>query len=81
MHEEKAVKRFARQVMMLELDPSAAEEASKIMGALLRLGKPINAMDVLISGIAVSNNAESIVTFDRDFEHVGKIADIDIRLL
>ena len=80
MHEEKAVKRFARQVMMLELDPSAAEEASKIMGALLRLGKPINAMDALIAGIAVSNSAQRIVTFDRDFERVGKVADIDIQL-
>jgi hypothetical protein len=66
---------------LLGLDPDAATEASKIMGALLRVGRPINALDALISGIAVSNGAEKIVTSDRDLEEVAKVADVKIRLI
>jgi predicted nucleic acid-binding protein len=79
--EERAVRAFARQTIILDLDTNAATEASKIMGALLRLGKPINALDTLISGISVSNGAERIVTFDRDLEEVAKVADVRIQLM
>lgn len=79
--EERAVRAFSRGALLLELDATAATEASKIMGALLRLGKPINALDTLISGIAVSNGAERIVTSDRDLEQVSKVADIRIQVL
>jgi predicted nucleic acid-binding protein len=79
--EEKAVRAFVREAVLLELDATAATEASKIMGALLRFGKPINALDALISGISVSNGAEKIVTSDRDFEEVAKVTDIRIQLL
>jgi predicted nucleic acid-binding protein len=50
--EEKAVRAFAQRAVMLGLDVNSATEASKIMGALLRLGRPINPLDTLISGIA-----------------------------
>ncbi len=79
--EEKLVRAFAQRVIVLELDVNAATEASKIMGALLRLGKPINALDTLISGIAVSNGAVKIVTSDRDLKQIEKVADITIQLL
>jgi hypothetical protein len=77
--EEKAVRAFAQQSLLLGLDFNAATEASKIMGSLLRLGSPINSLDVLISGIAIANGAEKLVTADRDFERVGRIADIEIQ--
>lgn len=79
--EERAVRAFAQQTVVLGLDANAATEASKIMGDLLRLGKPINALDTLISGIAVSNAAEKIVTSDTDFHEVAKVADIRIQLI
>jgi predicted nucleic acid-binding protein len=51
------------------------------MGALLRMGRPINALDTLISGIAVSNGAEKIVTTDRDLEQVARVADVRIQII
>jgi len=79
--ENRVLRAFAGQTIQLGLDSRAADEASKIMGALLRLGVPINTLDVLICGIAVSNNADNIVTLDRDFEQVEKVADINIRFI
>ena len=79
--EERAVRAFAQQSLVLGLDFNAAAEASKIMGNLLRLGTPINAMDVLISGIAIANGVEELVTADRDFDRVGRIADVEIHFI
>ncbi len=66
---------------MLGLDFASGEESSKIMGSLLRLGRPVNALDVLISGIAVANGADTIVTSDEDFEIIEKVANIDVLLI
>ena len=79
--EERAVRTFAQQSLILGLDFNAAAEAAKIMGGLLRLGTPINALDVLISGIAIANGAEKLVTADRDFDQVGRIAEIEINFI
>ncbi len=79
--EEKTVKAFARQALLIGLDVRAAEEASLILGDLLRIGKPVNALDVLIAGIAVSNNASRIVTSDEDFMVIGEVADIKIQMI
>jgi tRNA(fMet)-specific endonuclease VapC len=81
LREEKSIRSFARQALMLGLDFASGEESSKIMGSLLRLGKPVNALDVLISGIAVANGADTIVTADRDFETIQKVASIDVLLI
>ena len=80
-NEEKAVKAFVRGTILLELDLASAAEASRIMGALLRLGIPINPLDTLISGIAVAKGAEKIVTADHDFEQVEKVADIEDQMI
>ena len=66
---------------MLGLDFASGEESSKIMGSLLRLGKPVNALDVLISGIAVANGADAIATSDTDFETIQKVANFDVLLI
>lgn len=79
--DESVVRAFARQAVHLGLDFPAAEQASKIMGSLLRLGEPINALDVLICGIAISNNVNHLVTSDRDFERVEKVAEIKIKYI
>jgi predicted nucleic acid-binding protein len=78
---EKDVRAFARESQFLVLDSAATEEASKIMGALLRIGKPINALDVLISGIAVANGADEIVTSDKDFQTIEKVANISVTMI
>lgn len=78
---EKAVRAFARESKFLVLDAAATEEASKIMGALLRIGKPVNALDVLISGIAVANGADEIVTSDKDFQTIEKVANISVTMI
>ncbi len=75
---EKVVRAFARESVFLGLDTAATEEASRIMGSLLRIGKTVNALDVLISGIAVANGADEIVTSDKDFQTIQKVANISL---
>ena len=60
------------------MDAAATEEASRIMLSLLRIGKAVNALDVLISGIAVANGADEIVTSDKDFQTIQKVANISL---
>ena len=79
--EERNVRSFLRRAKLLNLDADSAEEASRIMGALFRLGKPVNALDTLIAGIAIANGAESIATRDRDFVIISKVAEIAILLI
>ena len=81
MKRERAVRAFARESQFLVLDSAATEEASKIMGALLRIGKPINALNVLISGIAVANGVDEIVTSDKDFQTIEKVANISVTMI
>ena len=78
---EKAVRAFVRESLFLGLDAAATEEASRVMGSLLRIGKPINALDALISGIAIANGADAIVTSDRDFQTIQKVANIEVLLV
>lgn len=74
--EEMAIRALVGEIRMLPLDQKASEEAAQIMGALLRVGRPINALDVLIAGVAVANKASAIVTSDLDFQQVEKVADL-----
>jgi len=60
------------------LDAAATEEASRIMLSLLRIGKAVNALDVLISGIAVANGADEIVNSDKDFQTIQKVANFSL---
>ena len=43
------------------------DKSADIMGRLLKAGKPVNIMDVLISGIALANGIEEIIPKDSDF--------------
>lgn len=79
--EERVLRSFIRSILVLGLDFQSAEEASKIMGSLLRLGKPVNALDVLIAGIGISNNADLVVTKDKDFLEIEKVSDLRVELV
>jgi len=79
--QENVVKSFVHQLRLLPLDSSAAEESARIMGSLLRIGQPVNALDVLIAGTAVSNGAEKILSRDRDYEKIAKVSDLKVEIL
>jgi len=78
--EEKVFKRFFSEVRILPFDDKAAKESSSIAAKLLAIGKEINALDVLIAGIAIANGAEKIITRDSDFEEIAKVSDIEVIL-
>ena len=78
--EEKVFKRFFSEVRILPFDDKAAKESSSIAAKLLAIGKEINALDVLIAGIAIANGAEKIITRDSDFEEIAKVSDIEVVL-
>ncbi len=75
---ERFFRRFFSQVDVLDLDQEAAEESSRIMADLLKLGLPVNSMDVLIAGIAIAKGAERLVTRDRDFLEIAKVSELEI---
>src|SRR5271157_1800561 len=67
---------MAAQSMVLPLDSAAAEESARIMGSLLRQGRPVNALDVLIAGTASANGATVLISSDRDFLEIEKVSDL-----
>ena len=79
--QEKAVKSFAHQLKLLPLDGAAAEESSKIMGSLLRVGQPVNALDVLIVGTAVANGAEKVISRDTDYDKIGRVSEMKMEIV
>ncbi len=80
-NEERNVRAFLRGSVVFPLDQNAAEESSRIMGSLFKLGLPVNALDALIAGIAVATGTDTIVTLDADFSKIAKITDLDIIIL
>jgi tRNA(fMet)-specific endonuclease VapC len=75
------VKSFIRRLRLLPLDGDASEESARIMGQLLRLGQPVNALDVLIAGTALANGAEGLLSADRDYERIAKVSDLHVELV
>jgi len=59
--EEKFFKRFFSEVKILPFDVNAAEESSNIAARLTAIGKDVNALDILIAGIAIVNGADKII--------------------
>jgi len=74
---EKFFKRFFSEIKILSFDTKSAEESSNILARLLSIGKEINALDILIAGIAIANGADKIITGDHDFKEIEKVADIN----
>jgi len=78
--EEKFFKRLFSEVKILQFDVKAAEESSSIAARLMAIGREVNALDILIAGIAIANGADKIITRDPDFEEIAKVSDVDIVL-
>lgn len=78
--EEKFFKRFFSEVKTLPFDVKAAEESSSIAARLMAIGREVNALDILIAGIAIANGADKIITRDTDFEEIAKVSDVGIVL-
>jgi hypothetical protein len=80
-NEERKIREFIGNTQVLDLDSRGAQKAAMLMGALLRIGKPVNAIDVMISGIAESNDATFLITLDSDFPGVGMVTDVQVKLI
>jgi len=65
---------------LIDYDLNAADKSSEIMAKLLSSGKAVNALDVLIAGIAIANGADKIATRDGDFGEISKIAKLEVRV-
>ncbi len=76
--EERFFRRFFSETPVLDFDLRAAEKSSEIMGILLTMGKPVNALDVLIAGIAVTNGADKIASADKRFDEISKVTGLEI---
>lgn len=79
--EERNIRAFLRRSVVFPLDQNAAEESSRIMGSLFKLGVPVNALDTLIAGIAIVTGTDTIATLDRDFMQIAKITDLEIIII
>ncbi len=51
------------------------------MVGLFKLGVPINALDTLIAGIAITTGTDKIATLDRDFTQIAKITELVIIII
>ena len=78
--EERFFRRFFSRIRILDFDLNAAEKSSEIMAKLLSSGTAVNALDVLIAGIAITNGAEKIVTRDGDFEEISKVTELEVHV-
>ncbi|VVB90876.1 tRNA(fMet)-specific endonuclease VapC [uncultured archaeon] len=76
--EERFFRRFFSETPVLDFDLRAAEKSSEIMGTLLTMGKSVNALDVLIAGIAVTNGADKIASADKRFDEISKVTGLEI---
>lgn len=70
--------RFFGEIPLLCFDRKAAEYSSEISAKLASIGKSVNALDILIAGIALSNGISEILTKDSDFLEIQKVCDIDV---
>jgi hypothetical protein len=76
--EGEVFEKFFSEVPVLHFTREAAEEAAAITARLMDIGRPVNALDVLIAGIAISNRAEKLITRGRDFLEIAKISDLAV---
>jgi len=76
--EAKFFKDFFSKIRMYDFDLAAAEASSEIMAKLLSSGRVVNALDVLIAGIAIANHAEQVATTDADFLELTKVVDLEL---
>ena len=78
--EERILRRFLSEIRILPFDTNAADESSSIAARLMAVGKTVNALDILIAGIAIASGAEKIITGDSDFLEIAKVSNIEVVL-
>ncbi len=78
--EEKILRRFLSEIRILPFDINAADESSSIAARLMAVGKAVNALAILIAGIAIASGAEKIITGDSDFLEIAKVSNIEVVL-
>jgi hypothetical protein len=78
--EEEFFRRFFSRIRILDFDLNAAEKSSEIMAKLMSSGKAVNALDVLIAGVAIANGAEKVATRDEDFMEISKVAELEVQV-
>jgi hypothetical protein len=76
--EEQFFRRFFSEMEILDFDMRAAEKAGEIMAQLLTQGTPVNTLDVLIAGTAITSGAERLISRDRDFEKISQVSELAI---
>ncbi|MDF0593971.1 PIN domain-containing protein [Methanotrichaceae archaeon M04Ac] len=65
-------------VPYLDFDIKAAEKSGEIIGRLLSQGTPVNTLDVLIAGTAITSGAERLISRDRYFEKISQVSELAI---
>lgn len=74
---EAALAAIQSELIMLNLDEEAAGRAAEVHGQLRSIGKPIDGLDYLVAGIAVSNGIEAVLTRNRKhFENIKEIKQV-----
>ncbi len=81
LESEKTIAALVGETRVLPFDAKAADESARVMGSLLRIGKPINVLDVMVTGCAIANGASRVVSADRDFLEVSKVCDLKVEVL
>ncbi len=79
--QERTIRAFVHQMRLLPLDAEAAGEAARILGVLMRIGRPVNTIDAMIAGTAVANGAEKLISSDRDFETISKVSNLRVEVV
>jgi predicted nucleic acid-binding protein len=74
------VRKFLERFIIYPFNVKEADLASEIYLKLSSSGKMKSEIDILIASIAKSND-EVLVTFDRDFYDISKIADLKVIIL
>ena len=77
---EKILRGFLHEAAILPLDSESAGESAKIMGSLLRIGRPVNVLDALIAGTALAYNADALIARDADFKEIAKVSNLVITM-
>lgn len=76
--EEKFFRQFFADTEIQEFTLAAAEVAGEIGARMALAGKPVNAFDILIAGIAGANHASAIISADQDFAIIAPYAGLDV---
>lgn len=75
-HELNLVQEFFSSIKLLALNSQGAYKAAEIGGELSKKGLIIGSHDILIAGICLANNCETIIT--KDVKHFSRIKGLKV---